>query len=125
MGASLDVRALRVSVAVRGHKLRETTLQLQVAQVPPSVVGSSPRCGTLLLDSDITPEHRLLLCVRPSLSNLEHYSGRNVGAVMFQVRQQKSRKGLVAQAVFRKKTSGNRRLGARALVLFTIFGWGQ
>ena len=61
--------------------------------------------GTLLLDSDITPEHRLLECVRPSLSNLEHYSGRNVGAVMFQVRQQKS-KGL-AQAVFRKKTSGN------------------
>ena len=63
--------------------------------------------GTLLLDSDITPEHRLLLlqCVRPSLSNLEHYSGRNVGAVMFQVRQQKS-KGL-AQAVFRKTTSGN------------------
>ena len=61
--------------------------------------------GTLLLDSDITPEHRLLQCVRPSLSNLEHYSGRNVGAVMFQVRQQKS-KGL-AQAVFRKKTSGN------------------
>ena len=61
--------------------------------------------GTLLLDSDITPEHRLLQCVRPSLSNLEHYSGRNVGAVMFQVRQQKS-KGL-AQAVFRKTTSGN------------------
>ena len=59
--------------------------------------------GTLVLDSDITPEHRLLECVRPSLSNLEHYSGRNVGAVMFQVRQQKS-KGL-AQAVFRKTTS--------------------
>ena len=68
--------------------------------------GSGPVLGgTRLLDSDITPEHRLLQCVRPSLSNLEHYSGRNVGAVMFQVRQQKS-KGL-AQAVFRKTTSGN------------------
>ena len=68
---------------------------------------SGPVLGdTLFLDSDITPEHRLLQCVRPcSLSNLEHYSGRKVGAVMFQVRQQKS-KGL-AQAVFRKKTSGN------------------
>ena len=67
---------------------------------------SGPVLGEpLFLDSDITPEHRLLQCVRPSLSNLEHYSGRNVGAVMFQVRQQKS-KGL-AQTVFRKTTSGN------------------
>ena len=66
--------------------------------------GSGAQCavlgGTLLLDSDITPEHRLLECVRPSLSNLEHYTRRSVAGVMFQVRQQKS-KGL-AQAVFRK-----------------------
>ena len=37
------------------------------------------------------------------MSNLEHYSGRNVGAVMFQVRQQKSK--ALEQAVFRKTTS--------------------
>ena len=86
-------------------RLRSVTALTQVSCTW-GIYRSGPVLGEpLFLDSDITPEPRLLHCVQPSLSNLEHYSGRNVGAVMFQVRQQKS-KGL-AQAVFRKTTSGN------------------